>query len=299
MSSTLDFDPQLPPFRVQAFGGGVQSVALLYAWGFDQDETGEPLFFDRGDQPDVVIFSDTKQEPESVYTAVDDARHFCETIGVQFEVVAYADLAHPPPASTGTQGLFTPLYSTKLENDEEGPAGKQGRLFRQCTGRFKIDPMMSRVVELAGRRPIEVWLGMTIDEAHRMRKAAPDDRIQYRYPLVYQPALAMSRHDCANYMADLDIPTAKSACVFCPNRRDGGWALLAKTDPAATAAAVEYDRRVRRMRPGYELFVHDSRKPLEDVLIELTDPKLLDLGLFPLDGDHASSGGCDAGFCGS
>lgn len=304
MAARATFDVRKEPFRMIAFGAGVQSVALLYAWLFDsiympqQDGwTDFEGFFD-GQRPDVVLFADTKAEPSDVYAAVEDARVLCEKVGVRFETVTAGDLANPPKASTGTQGILTPVYTVKLYTDEDGPAGEEGQLKRQCTQRYKIEPMMKRAAELAGDRPIEVTMGISLDEAHRMKRRDSGDRVQNRYPLIMQDALGMmSRHDCVNLLNDLGVSAGKSACYFCPYKADARWIEMYRNDSELFAKTVEYDRWVRDQRPGYKCYVHRSRRPLEDVVSELVAANDLQTGLFPIDLDTAASGGCEEGYC--
>jgi hypothetical protein len=71
------FEPSLPPFRVHAFGAGVQSTSLLYAWALENEE--EPRadgtmwrgFFPQG-RPDLALFECVRafvevNEPHSLW----------------------------------------------------------------------------------------------------------------------------------------------------------------------------------------------------------------------------------------
>jgi hypothetical protein len=367
------WDPTKPPFRVHAFGAGVQSMAIFESWAFDSLFMTQPEnvshdwkgFFPEG-TPDLCIFADTQAEPQSVYDTVAEARSWCQDVGVPFEIVTAGDLAHPRVTKNGTQSIFTPLFTVSTEGrwehrlepvdpydlshwqqlsaqigllTDEGsrgledivdatvreqlvaamearnaipthdvalwiPPGEHGQLRRQCTSVFKVDPMMKRVYELADDRPIEIWLGISLDEIERM-KTGPNERVTYFYPLVFNqkrhPDYAvfgqMTRHDCEIYLEQIEFKASKSACVFCPYRSDYGWAKMKRNDPAAFEAACEYDERMRHARPGHECFVHRSRVPLREAYFEGADPSVIDLGLF--DGvDMSQSGGCDEGYCG-
>lgn len=293
------------PFRVLSFGGGVQTIALVYAWIFDgiimprdvpgwQDYEG-PI----RDRLDLCIFADTQCEPPEVMRAVDDIRDLCEDAGIRFETVTVGDLSAPPLSSTGVQGIYIPAYTRKLFTDEEGPAGKEGQLLRQCTHRYKIEPVQARARELAGDRPIEMVLGISVEEAHRMKRRNVDDQIQNRYPLIYDLWLGMTRNDCINYLRDLEVPAAKSACVMCPFKRNAHWVWMYRNQPELFARAVAYDRWVRDKRPGFECFIHDSRRPLEDVVPEIVAASDQQPSLFPIDLDMSAAGGCDEGYCGN
>lgn len=304
------WNPNKAPFRVFAFGAGVQTVALLELWVFDggghwgEDEHPgwSKEFLENhfgGTLPDLVIFADTGAEPADVYAAVEQARQLCEETNVPFQVVKHGDLARPPQTRRGKQKIFVPVYTIALEGNAKGdPAGKLGQLKRQCTQEYKIRPMSRAAKKLAGDRPIEMTLGISLDEWHRMHINDPEDRIQLAYPLINDPITPMTRSDCVNHLRDIGVPAAKSACVFCPYRRDPWWGYLYRHDPKAFAAAVDYDEWVRDKRPGYLCFVHDSRRPLKDVVPEIVADEDQQFTLFPLTLDTSGSGGCEEGYCG-
>jgi hypothetical protein len=186
------------------------------------------------------------------------------------------------------------------------PPGEDGQLRRRCTSVYKIDPMMKRIYELAGDRSIEVWLGLSVDEPERV-KTGPNDRVRYFYPLIfnqsadvdvagnYSQLAPMNRNDCIRHLIDLDIPPAKSACVFCPYRSEFAWAKQKLDDPESFERACEYDERMRDVRPGFKCYVHRSRTPLRTVVFEASNPQTLDL----FDSlDTSASGGCEEGYCG-
>jgi hypothetical protein len=189
--------------------------------------------------------------------------------------------------------------------------GQRGQLLRQCTQRYKIAPVVARAKELAGDRPLEIWLGITLDEAERLKKTAANDRIQYAYPLVfdtpadsYDPTIptrqaqpAKTRHDCITLLEHLGEPVVKSACFFCPYRADYAWSVMKRDDPVSFEAACRYDERIRYLRPNYELYIHKSRTPLRTAYLQASDPNVMSLGLFA-EADTSATGGCDEGYCG-
>jgi len=351
--TTIDYN--LPPFRVQAYGAGVQSTALLALWALEEpmerhDGSTWRGFFPQG-RPDLVCFADTQAEPSGIYDNVEEARALVEAAGVRFEVVTTGDLANPPKASTGTQGIFVPLFSVSTEGRWEThttpvnpfevtrwtelrdqlelrtdkvaqrefdaivteerkiwiPPGEQGQLRRQCTGRFKVDPILTLSKTLAGNRPIEMWLALSADELQRL-KTSPSDGMQYYYPLVFDQENAVdpnyyeyahlapiNRNDCVRFLVELETKPAKSACVFCPYRSEWAWAKMKVEDPESFEKACEYDERMRDVRPGYKLYVHRSRTALRDVIFQGNDVHTL--ALFE-DFDMSLSGGCEEGYCG-
>ena len=227
------------PTRVQSFGGGVQSVAMLRMAIAGEIE-----------RPDLVLFGDTMAEPRGVYATVEREFANASAAGIECATVAWDDLSRPRSGL-----LYAPLFT--LAND-----GTQGQLLRSCTDRFKIAPIR-RELRRRGVTKAELWLGMTTDEIVRV-KPSPLKWVTHRWPLIEKN---LRRSDCEAYLAQHGIPVTKSACVFCPYRSDAAW-LAIKAVPEDWAFAVAYDERIRYKRPGYLCFVHSSRKPLKEVILK-------------------------------
>ena len=86
--------------------------------------------------------------------------------------------------------------------------GKDKLIKRQCTYDYKILPVMKKLRELYNLKPrkrmplSEMWLGITIDEASRM-KDSREPRIKNRYPFL---EMMMNRSDCMHFMRDAGFP---------------------------------------------------------------------------------------------
>jgi uncharacterized protein YbdZ (MbtH family) len=116
---------------------------------------------------------------------------------------------------------------------------------------------------------IEQWLGISLDEFQRMK----DSDVKYitnRWPLIER---RMTRADCITWLDKngLEVPP-KSACTFCPFHSTAEWRRI-KATPEDWAEAVQVDNAIRKARPPYDLFVHPSRKPLEDVDLRTQEEK--------------------------
>ncbi len=156
------------------------------------------------------------------------------------------------------------------------PAGMN---WRQCTTDYKIVPIRAKIRELLGlsvRSPVamatsvEMWLGITTDEAERVR-VAPDQWIVNHYPLI---DLGMSREDCIDWFAEQykgrDLP--RSACVGCPYRSAEGWLQMRKNDKESFEEAARIDEALRvpdhnasRMFRN-RVFLHARRVPLREAV---------------------------------
>jgi hypothetical protein len=170
--------------------------------------------------------------------------------------------------------------------------GKTSQLKRQCTGEYKVEPIIRKTRELVGRRRgarrtqppfVEMWLGISADEKPTRCKPSREPWIANRWPLR---ELGMTRRDCERWLLDhygLRVP--KSACIGCPFHDDRLWREIKLRRPDEWADAVAFDRAIRRlpMVQG-ECYVHRSCVPLAEV--DLRTPE--DMGQLALpipDGD--------------
>ena len=161
------------------------------------------------------------------------------------------------------------------------PDGSKGMIRRQCTGDYKIEPIQQQIRSLLGlkrgqRWPavpvVEQWVGISIDEATRMKPSAMP-AIRTRWPLV---DLRWTRRDCLAWLRSNGYPEPpKSACTFCPFHSDTQWRHIRDTEPAAWARAVSIDRAIRHGLTGKglsgALYLHPTRQPLDQV--DLSTPE--------------------------
>lgn len=242
--------------HVISLGAGVQSTTVLLM-ALHGEVT--PL-------PAAAIFADTGWEPATVYRHLD----WCEQqmagriplyrVGsgqLREHVMSYA-------RGESRQGYRIPAY---LRNREGGEA----MLRRQCTSRYKIEPIQRQVRALldasSAERAVQ-WLGISLDEATRM-KPSRVSFIRSRWPLIER---RMTRHDCLLWLERHGYPRPpRSACIGCPYRSDTDWREL-RADPMAWADAVEVDAAIRHVldRAG-EVFLHRSMRPLP--LVDLSTPQ--------------------------
>jgi hypothetical protein len=140
--------------------------------------------------------------------------------------------------------------------------GSPGMLRRQCTKEYKVRPVQRRLRELGvdSRRPVELLIGISRDEAQRMKPSLVK-YVEHQYPLV---DARMTRDDCVRWLADrgYDEPP-KSACIGCPFMDNARWRDLRDNRPDEWADAVEFDAAIRhRTRIDGAAFLHRSLVPL-------------------------------------
>ena len=199
--------------KILSLGAGVQSSTLaLMAKHLEID------------MPDCAIFADTQSEPDSVYLWLD----WLETeLPYPVYRVTKGNLAEKSlivrTSKTGTQYQQSapPAWITEFD-------GRVNILIRQCTTDFKILPIIQKIRQLSGKKPVEQFIGISLDEAHRM-KPSREKWITNRWPLVEN---RMSRRDCLNWMERNGYPTPpRSSCWFCPYHSNTEWKRLQNDEP--------------------------------------------------------------------
>lgn len=228
------------PMKVLSLGWGIQSftLAAMVALG----ELG-PI--------DAAIHADTTHEANGTYEFARQWTPWLEMRGVR--VVTVANLTQRAMIDRGG-GVRVPAYTiTEAGN---------GQVHRQCTGEWKISPIRRWLQANRSRRPVELWIGISLDEYQRM-KDSDVKYISHRWPLIER---RMNRNDCKAWLGrhGLLIPP-KSACVFCPYHDTRTWHDMKAAGNGDWHKAVEIDERIRKAYPPYDLFLHPSRKPLAEV----------------------------------
>jgi len=218
--------------NIISLGAGVQSstMALMAAHG------------EITPMPDAAIFADTQAEPEAVYEWLDWLKK-----QLPFPVirVSKGNLQRETLRQrTSKKGrnyykLYVPSY------------GENGPMPRKCTTDFKLVPLYAHLRQW---RPVTIWIGISLDEAYRMKEPFRKWVIN-RYPLV---DLRIRRSDCLLWMERAGYPKPpRSACIFCPYHSDQEWRDLPSSE---FAQAVEFERQL----PAGE-FLHRKRVPLDQV----------------------------------
>lgn len=236
--------------RVISLGAGVQSSAMLLM-------ALEGRF---GDAPDVAVFCDTGWEPKAVYDWLE---------------LLKAEVA-PFPIVTLTAGksIRDDMGRNRAESGERfttmpyfllGPNGERGMGRRQCTDEYKLKPLRRywRSLGATAKDPVECWIGISTDEAHRMKPSMVKYAVN-RYPLI---EANLRREDCQDYLKErMGSPAPKSACIGCPFKDDLAWARLRAESPEEFADACDYDDAIRES-PGLRAkqFLHRSCVPLRQI----------------------------------
>jgi len=222
---------------------------LSLGWGIQSTTIADMVALGELEPIDAAIHADTTHESKLTYEFAKRWTGWLEERGVN--VVTVTSKKIPDPLNIGG-GIGIPAYT----NTKKG-----GRIRRQCTRRWKVAPVRRWLQDNRNGQPVEQWLGISLDEYQRMK----DNDVRYitnRWPLI---EMKMTRQDCVKWLEkhNLEVPP-KSACTFCPYHNTAEWRRI-KNTPEDWKEAVTVDRAIRKVRPPYDLFVHPSRKPLEDV----------------------------------
>jgi hypothetical protein len=242
------------PIHIISLGAGVQSsaMALMAAKG---EITPMPL---------AAIFADTQAEPQEVYTYLGYLAPL-----LSFPVLAvtagnlesdFLKALEHPDSRCGQPPFYVWNEKKRME----------ATLWRQCTKEYKLDPIRRKVRELSKGNPVVQWIGISLDEAHRMKPSGVG-YIENRFPLV---DLRLSRHDCLLWLARHGYRTPpKSACRFCPYINDQRLRRMRETQPDDWAKLVAFDHAMREKQRAVingakitgTLYVHRSCKPIDEV----------------------------------
>lgn len=240
--------------NVLSLGAGVQSSALLMAY---YEGKLKPM-------PDFAIFADTQAEPEEVYKWL---KMLQKKTKDKIPVIIASDGDILNDEKRHKKGFTSvPLFSI----DENG---KKGMGMRQCTNIFKIQVVHQAIRKELGyvkyahmKHKVNVIMGISTDEIFRMK----DSRVKWivhKFPLIDE--LSWKRQDCIEYVESLKLGTPpRSACVMCPYKKNDEWKHLKDNFPKDWQIAVDWDEKMRNLKPGVEQFVHRSCVPLKDADLE-------------------------------
>jgi hypothetical protein len=283
------------PMHLLSLGAGVQSVTeALMA------DAGEILYDGKPTKPECGIFSDTQCEPEEVYRTlawlcgVEVKFKNSKTLGL---IVPYVE-----PGIYKTGILSFPIHIITKGNLEDDflealldPKSRCGQppfyvwnadkqmeatLWRKCTKEYKLDEIRRETRRLCSRegRPVIQWIGISLDEAHRMK----DSGVQYItnwYPLV---EMRKSRHDCLMWLQRNGHPAVgKSACRQCPYINNARLREMRDNKTQDWTHLVAFDHEMRKRQRAVNngakitgtLFVHRSCQPIDQVDLSTEEDK--------------------------
>lgn len=251
----------LRTFRYVSLGAGTQSSALLVM---------SALGLHGCPRADVAIFADTQAEPAWVYEQLAVLAPWAGARGIPVITATRGSLEDDTmSAHKGQRTRFAaiPAFTT-------GRDGRATPLRRQCTREYKIEVIERKARELmgfargeriAGRAKAEALIGISIDEADRM-KPSRTPWVTSLHPLI---DARLNRDACVRILQEAGLPVPrKSACVFCPYHDDRYWLDLKQEFPGEFERAARFDDGIRDMsKSGVkgQVFLHRSLLALRDI----------------------------------
>lgn len=248
-----------PNARFISCGFGVQSTTI-YAMACHDE-------FDPA--PNGAVFADTGCEPQYVYDTIwRMAELWSHKIPIY--IARYDDLDRRMIARSSGQKIRCPTPPFYILNNN----GSKGHLRRQCTATYKLEAIIKETRRLLDLRPgqraldrfvVEQWIGISTDEAHRMKPAAEKWTVS-RWPLIERN---MSRSDCLEWLAAHGYwNPGKSSCIFCMYHDDKTWAWMKAHRPNDFERACQFEETIQRLgMPGLDgtPYIHASRRPLRGI----------------------------------
>jgi hypothetical protein len=274
----------MPEHHFLNLGAGVQSTAL-YLMSIDGDEPEVPKF-------DAAIFADTQEEPDDVYghlawlESLGGPPILRITAGRLGDALEDGSDAKGNRCTDGSHYIQIPVF-TKM------PDGSTALTRRQCTADYKVKPIESMIRKRVGAQPgrpipkdvtVTQYMGLSFDEPKRV--------IRVKQRFMEKPAnwkvefplwgLEMTRPDCVAYLRGrVPHPVPRSACTFCPFKRNDEWRHLRDTDSKGWERAVYIDK-VCRTGTGLDAarYVHRDCVPLDQVDLRPADEKSGQMNMF-------------------
>jgi hypothetical protein len=256
----ISFSKEIPnaDLRILSLGAGVQSSVMA-------------LMADKGQitpMPDCAIFADTMDEPDEVYEHLD---WLVKQLQFPVHIVSEGSLKDSIVSGQEKWG-----YSFCVVPFHQ----KSGFGKRQCTKQYKIDPIRKKNRQLLGyekgqkitKKIVEQWIGISTDEMQRV-KDSRDKWVINRYPLLEK---GLKRYQCQQWFEEhypkRNLP--RSACVYCPYKRNDEWRYLRDYDPKGWQEAINVDHLIRNSgNSKEEQFVHNSCVPLEKADLSTAEDK--------------------------
>jgi hypothetical protein len=230
-------------------------------------------------RPDFVGIADTEREDRLVWEYQDSVIiPALRKVGVEVHVI--------PKSAYSNEDIWQERENTKLPRvllpvfvDTQSDGG--GRLTTVCSQEWK-QKVIRRWLRDQGVKECTVWLGMSLDEVHRMKDSGLD-WYEHHWPLIYD--VPMRKGECIRFVTDeMGWPEPPgSSCWMCPNHTDGKWRRMQRLTPDQFEKACTFDEEMRVRRPDF--FLHRSLKPLRQLSFEDSQSSWLD------------DGSCSTGYC--
>jgi hypothetical protein len=205
---------------------------------------------------DACIFADTLYEREQTYEYAKQWTPWLEERGIPCYTVTNQQAA----VDAGNK-VTIPAYSPG--------ARRVGMLKRQCTTDWKIRPLRRQIQALRKRQKVQLWMGITADEAQRQKQSDVrylENVYPFLDPQMMPDGKTWTREDVKRWLGEnsFGVPP-RSSCYFCPFQGSKEWQALKHDHPGDFEKAVAFDAAIRDKRPPSPIYVHRKCVPLDAV----------------------------------
>lgn len=220
--------------HILSFGGGVNTVALMF------------LLVEKGAPLDEAIFADTGSEVPETYEYLKRAESYLGDHSIPLHIVK---------KKNGKS-----LYETSWDRRVFPSA-----VWRWSTRDFKVNPIHAYYRSLGVH--VKQYMGIAYDEIERMK----DSRVSYvtnLYPLV---DLKITREKCVSIIEEAGYPVpVKSGCFFCPFNSADRWRWLYENHPTLFESAIALEENSKHF-PSQRLTDQMFRERANITLRELRE----------------------------
>jgi len=243
-----------------SYGGGKQTIAIVTL-----------ILEGKLPKPDVIVFADTSREVATTHEYLNKiVQPALKKIGLQVEICGH-EYANWDIVKGAGDAILLPAFTRQN--------GSVGKMPTFCSDEWKQRPIR-RWLKEKGITDTDVWLGISLDEAERM-KSSGLNWYRHVYPLI--EITPMHRSQCVTQIQKFgwEVPH-KSRCWMCPNQSPEAWKQMKKLDNGDFTKAVELEKELRMT--DEHIYFHPLAIPLEQAV----EQSELQSDMFD---------GCDSGYC--
>ncbi len=243
---------------VMSYGGGKQTVAMVTL-----------VLEGKLQKPDVIVMADTGREVQTTFEYLNSiVQPALKAIGLHVEIAGH-EYSHHDLYKSGD--LLLPTFTRQ--------SGSVGKMPTFCSDEWK-QRVIRRWLRERGVNDTDVWLGISLDEAERM-KASGLNWYRHVYPLI--EITPMHRSQCVTQIQKFgwEVPN-KSRCYMCPNQSALAWKDLKRRNDGDFEKAAQLENEVRQK--DQHVYFHPLAIPLEQAV----EQSELQTDMFD---------GCDSGYC--
>lgn len=244
----IKFDKTLKPVQILSLGAGKQSTYMLL----------QGLQGKFSQRPDYAVFADTGNEPKYVYDQLAYLQQYClRHHNFTINIVQAGNLVADIESYLKNQTKWSPTPPLWADNG--------GNLRRQCTDHLKLRPIRKFIRSVSAGRPVNMWIGISLDEIERM-KTSDVAYISHYFPLIEK---RINLFQIQKFYSDSNYPEpGKSSCIICPFHSRTYWRRLKIVEPDSFKSAIQLDEKIRHYKKNKEqFFLHRDRLPLKTSML--------------------------------